>query len=1228
MKLRKRTVSLLLALCMMFSLAAPVFAVGVEEKITAVVRFADGTDADALCAALEALPGVSVRWTYEALFRGAAIEGSESALAAAAECGGVAAVYRSRLWAQPCAEGDPAGTSNSLDVMRGEDIAYNGDGMVVAVIDSGLYVSHEAFQDYGIMENPTLSEEDIEAFVDEGGTDGRYISQKVPFAYDYSGDDRSVHTADSHGTHVTALAVGYSENEDGSRKFSGVAPAAQLLCMKVFPDAANLGADDADILKAMEDAFLLGADVLNLSLGTEGDFMEGSAVGELYKIAIEKIRGAGVIVCCAAGNSGDALTGKQGTVTYPTADFTDYGTAAIPAAYPGATSVGAVNALTSEGGGGIVVNGATIGFVKGVSENEEEVLPDLDSLANRELTYVMVGGLGKKEDFEGLDLTGCVAVVKRGEIYFSEKVQNAAERGAVACLVYNNEAGAIRPAVTGTTIPSALITQAAGVYLAENAENGRGTMTVKPDVVMVSTGAQLSIMEGSSWGATTDLRLLPLLSAPGGSILSAIPGKKDAYGYLSGTSMATPNASGSFAVVMQALAERGITDRKARADAAESLLMSTAALVTDEDGTPLSPRRQGAGVIDLTAALRSRAMIVDPVLELGDGIGNAFAMSFVVKNTSEEDLVFSVDTRVLTDAIGLMGGQAYTTLTPIEITKYMKISGVDDVTVAAGGQHRVRLNITIDSALAETLEEAYSNGFFLDGYVTLTEKSGEKIHAVFMGYRGDWEAAPIIEQVDFRDVMDALTETEGSLDDLSVALGVNMWYNLVYLKGGTAGNEQMLMAGENPYAEVKANDERIAMSTVTSDAHAMAGYGFDIDLYTLRNAAHVIMVVSDRKTGEIYYVDDTKNLPRADFDSTTGLVQNTGWFYWDGTDAGGKPLADGTTVDVEFFAWTESDRVMQSVRAGRDCDMARPETYRWLTGGVYDDRREWHFPLTLDGTAPTVEAKWNETTGEAVLTVNEEEFLAYAKVRTGSGEVIFEESYDGVVRGESYVLTVTVPEGESVLYVMLADYASNTIGYRIELNLEQDDVTRCAMAVFSDVRMSAWYHDAVDCVYENGWMDAADGLTFSPDHGAMRATVVEALYRLAGEPDVSGVELPFTDLVGNEDFIDALKWAYREGIATGYTDTMFAGLASVRRQQLAVMLYRAVKLAGEVTEYDESVLDSFADGAEVSGWAREAMSWAVGEGIFSGDSEENLNPGAMATRAQLAQILMNIYNEN
>lgn len=1228
--IKKRTVSLLLALCMMLSFAAPAFAAGAEEKRCAVVRFEDGADADALCDRLETLPGVSVRWTYEALFKGAAIEGTESALAAAAVCGGVEMMYLSRMWSQPYAVGDRAGSSNSLDVIRGEDLPYDGDGMVIAVIDGGLYVAHEAFRDYGIMDTPALSEEDIDAFVADGGTEGRYISQKIPFVYDYSGRDGSVQTPDNHGTHVSALAVGYSQWADGSVKFRGVAPAAQLLGMKVFPNETKLGADDADILKAMEDAYLLGADVVNLSLGTEGDFMEGSAIGDLYKTSIQTMREAGVVICCAAGNSGDALSNKFGETTLPTADYTDYGTSCVPAAYPGTIGVGAVNALTREGGGGIVVNNKVISYVKGVSENEEEVLPDLDNLVSHKLTYVIVGGLGTKEDFEGLDVAGCVAVVRRGEIYFAEKVNNAAQAGAIACVITNNEPGLVLPSVTGTTIPCVVVSQSAGDYLRKQAENGRGTMTVEPDNRLVSTGEPLSMLSASSWGTTMGLRLYPVLSAPGGAVFSAVSGQKDNYGYLSGTSMATPNASGSFAVLMQALNERGVTNRKERADLAEKLLINTAALVTDENGTPLSPRQQGAGVIDLSAALESRAVITDPILEIGDGLKNTIQLSFAVKNLSEEDLRFTVDTRVLTDRFGLLGDRAYNMLSPMDITQYMSISGSKTVTVKAGKEKPVQLTIRVDGALIETLEEAFSNGFFLEGYVTLTEEAGETVHAAFMGYRGNWSAAPVLEPVDFRNVMDAMAEGDGTVETLADALGVNMWYNLVYLKGGTPGNEQQLMLGQNPYENTASNDKRFAISTADSDAHAMAGYGFDIKLYTLRHAAHVIMVVSNRKTGTIYYVDDTANLPRAVWDIQLGTPSASGWFYWDGTDSTGNPVAEGTRVDVEFFAWTESDLTMQRVYSGRKLDAAYPESYRWLIDGSYDSCREWYFPLTVDGTAPTVEVNRNDSENEIVLSVTEEQFLAYALVQDSTGNVLFEESFAGEDRNESYELHVTIPEGEdeAVLYVTLADYASNTIGYRVELSEESGGTTRCAMAFFADVGKNAWYHEAVDFVYETGLMDALDVRTFAPEWGAARAAVVEAIYRMVGEPDAAEVELPFADVQGGEYFADALRWAWREGIVTGYSEEFFAGVAPVSRQQLAVMLYRTARLEEDLGEFDESVLDRFADGAEVSGWAREAMVWAVSEGIFSGDPAGKLNPQESTSRAQLAQILMNILNDN
>lgn len=1235
MKNAKKTGSLLLALAMIFSLAVPVFAAGVEEKLCAVVKFEDGADRDALCAQLENLPGIRVKWSYEAIFSGVAVEGTESALAAAAECGGVAEVYRSCLWSLPCAEDDPAGTSNSLDVMRSEELAYHGDGMIVAVIDSGFYLSHEAFQDYGIMENPALSREDIDAFTRDGGTEGRYVSQKIPFAYDYNGSDRSVHTRDNHGTHVAALAGGYAEDQNGSVKFKGVASAAQLLCMKVFPDDADLGANDADILKAMDDALLLGADVVNLSLGTEGDFLTDSEIGALYQTSIAALREAGVVVCCAAGNSGNALTGKQSGMLYPTGEFTDYGTACSPAAFEGTVAVGAVNSVKEEVGGGIVVDGVAIGYVKAISENDEEILPDLDDLRGQSLTYVMVGGLGRKSDFEELDLSGCVAVVQRGEIYFTEKVNNAAAAGAVACLICNNEPGAILPAVNGTTIPCVLITQEAGEFMAQHTRDGRGNLVIAPEKMMVSTGESLSMMEQSSWGATSRLGFLATLCAPGGKILSAVTEEKDAYGYLSGTSMATPNASGAFAVLMQALGERGIDDKLQRAMLAEALLQSTATLVTDENGTPLSPRRQGAGVIDLASAIESRVVIENPILELGDGLINTLRISFDVRNLSSEAVELSIDPTVLTDAFGIQDDRRYSMLSPIDITKYTKTDGDDRVImVPPEGNKTVRLNLTVEPELIQTLKETYPNGFFLEGYVALKSEEGDAVHAAFIGYRGDWEAAPVIEQVDFRDLMDAAAEGITDSEELVDALGVNMWYNLAYLTEGSEIDEKELLLGENLWGTTASFDDRIAMPTQNSNAHYMAGDHVSIDLYTLRHAAHVIMVVSDRKTGEVYCVDDTAYLPRADFDEKTGLVINSGKFTWDGTDSNGNSLPDGTQVLVEFFAWTESDTDMQTLYAERNSSMEKPSSYRWLISGLYDNVREWWFPLVIDSTSPEISAKIDDETGKLLLTLKEDEFLAYAAVQDGLGNVYADEVFDSEVRGKDYTIAIDFPEEEpQCIYVVLSDYASNTVGYCVDLSaiLETGtpEIQRCPAAMFQDVNKEAWYHEAVDFVCEAGIMDGTGVSSFAPEAKVSRAAVVDVLYRIAGMPEIGDAAIPFKDVQSHLWYYDALLWAYSEGIITGYDESTVGALVPVSRQQMAVMIYRMEQLRnGHITANTES-LEKFVDGADVAVWAKDAMAWAVSEGLLSGDNNGRLNPNANMSRAEMAQIVMNYYlNKN
>ena len=168
------------------------------------------------------------------------------------------------------------------------DQGYDGDGMVIAVLDSGMRVTHDAFADYGLAQSPALSRADVVAFSRKGGTKGAYLSARIPFAYDYFGRDTDVSTIDDHGSHVAALAAGYVPEAQGACR--GAAPAAQILSMKVFPDGTVGGADDAVILRALEDAWNLGADVVNLSLGTPNGYTQDDVLDGLYCQAFAQMR--------------------------------------------------------------------------------------------------------------------------------------------------------------------------------------------------------------------------------------------------------------------------------------------------------------------------------------------------------------------------------------------------------------------------------------------------------------------------------------------------------------------------------------------------------------------------------------------------------------------------------------------------------------------------------------------------------------------------------------------------------------------------------------------------------------------------------------------------------------------------------------------------------------------------------------------------------------------------
>ena len=1140
---------------------------------------------------------------------------------------------RSRTWTQPDTLTDPYYSSNSLDVMNAENIAYDGDGMVIAVLDSGIKITHEVFYVYGNMDDIRLTAEDIEAFVDAGGTEGRYLSEKTPFAYDYNGQDRSVHTTDEHGTHVSALAVGYVQREDGSVKFRGVASAAQLLCMKVFPDDAEKGASDVDILKAMEDAYLLGADVINLSLGMTDAFLGDEEIGEVYSEVIAQLEAAGIIVSCAVGNFETSLTGKPGDTALPTGGYTDYAAAGAPAIYDGAQAIAAVNAAFYEAGGGILCGDRTILFSEMISQVEGEVLPNIRELAGHEMPYVLIGGVGSEADFAGMDLTGCAAVVPRGEIYFSEKANNAAAAGAAMCIIYNNEPGVILPAADGITIPCVMISQEDGAYLAEQAENGRGVLAVALDRMKVGTGDGLTMFAPSSWGAAPDLRLVPTLSAPGGTILSAGVSANDAYDYLSGTSMAAPNASGAYAVVMQALRERGVDDKVQRAQMAKALLESTAVVLTDESGTPLSPRRQGTGVIDLSAALETDAVIAEPIIEPGDSVNGRFEISFCVRNLSTEEKVFAVDTTVLTDAFVFADGAVRSALAPMDITDDVVISGTRQICIAPLAEKPVTLTLTVPMKTIKSLKEAFPNGFFVEGYVTLTDQEQQSIHATYMGYCGDWEAAPILDSVDYRDVMNACYDYEMGDEQALEALAADMGYNCASLRGASVGTDGALMPGENPWLVTRADDARNAISNAQSDAMIHGGDQLEIELYTVRNAEHLIFVVFDQRTGEIYCVDDRAYLIRSAILESVGAAAPAAQFVWGGTDRDGTPLPNGTAVTVAVYAWLETESQLSEAYDKHLTEIGNGD-YAWLVSGAFEDGLEWSFPLVMDTAAPQVKCRADKG-GMATITATDNEFLAYLAVQDACGNYLAEETYADQRPGTIHIINLALRESSAqTLYVTAADYAGNVVGYEIDTTKTTFGggavMRQCRVAVLEDVETDAWYHEAVDFVIERGLMSVGADLTFSPDQGALRIDVLKMLYDLAGRPQVEpgSVTLPFTDVSASALYRTELEWAYREGIVTGYDDTLFGAYAPVQRAQLAAMLYRAAGAAGEDLTCGDNALSGFADAEMVPEWAVQALGWAAEKGYLAADENGNIASGAYVSRAEYAHLLMMFYRDH
>ncbi|MGM9617041.1 S-layer homology domain-containing protein [Butyricicoccus sp.] len=265
-----------------------------------------------------------------------------------------------------------------------------------------------------------------------------------------------------------------------------------------------------------------------------------------------------------------------------------------------------------------------------------------------------------------------------------------------------------------------------------------------------------------------------------------------------------------------------------------------------------------------------------------------------------------------------------------------------------------------------------------------------------------------------------------------------------------------------------------------------------------------------------------------------------------------------------------------------------------------------------------------ETDGS--VAVNPEGIL-YMTANSSSGS----KYYDLVPRMQSYIAN-RWQEDVPTYSVIDIDEDSFTINtYRTDTDEKIDDTFTIVKneqeeveLPFTDVSKDAWYYDAVAQAYQDKLFLGTSTTTFSPEKNMSRAMFVQVLYNMNGQPKVEGT-LPFTDVKKSDWYYDAVLWAYQNKVTAGVSDTKFAPMHDVTREQTAVLLEKYTAANGKDTSA-RGDLSRYSDADSISTWAKDAVSWAVANKIMVGTDTGKLLPGSNASRAQAAQIMVSYRN--
>ena len=926
-----------------------------------------------------AVPSMKYLKNFTVVFNGFSAEVEAKQVEKIASTSGVKAVYEATEYERPAETPDMVYSKELVQAQQAwNDFGFKGEGMVVGIIDTGIDPSHK---DMILSDNSTgeLTQSEVNTLLEDGFIEnGQFYTAKVPFGYNYMDGNNEIldlgPDASMHGMHVGGTVAANGDEENNGIK--GVAPEAQLLALKVFGNDPLFSSTYGDIyIKAIDDAIKLNADVLNLSLGSPAGYVDEKSPEQQ---AVTRATENGIMVAISSGNSDMYGSGSF----YPYAENQDYGVTGSPGISEDSLSVASFeNSMITAYSFNYQVDGEASGdalYLLANGADPQTLLPGQ--------VEVMDAGLGTAAEFAEKDFTGKVALISRGSNTFVEKGLNAQNAGAFAAIVYNNTSGTINMASDpGISIPFMSTLQSDGLAMKSALDNGQAvTVSFEGNFVEVQNPTAGQMSSFTSWGPTPNLDFKPEITAPGGNIFSTL--NDDKYGLMSGTSMAAPHVAGGSALVLERVDSEFNLTGYDRIQLAKNLLMNTAIPVELNEGEYVSPRRQGAGLMQIANALSTDVVVTNSQTNEGKVAlkeiqNDQFSFTLEAKNYSDQEVTYDVKTQLQIDYPVNAGDGLYVTVPNISnygsyvlSAEEADITAPETVTVPANGTATITVSADL-SDIPDSIRAIYNNGFFVDGFVALTDLNEEitgnvPLSVPFFGFDGGWDDARIFDYFAWDDLTywgyTALADEQG-----------------MFITGGASFDTTRF--GFSPNAD-GVRDKAIPVFSL------------------FRNAKQFKVEVVDSKGKVVRTVRTANNLTKNYISSATALPYTYNTDYgWDGK-INNKAASDGDYI----------------IR---------------LSGVIDYEGAEWQsidFPVKVDTAAPTAEVSFD---GEA-KTVSVSNF---ADAGAGTGVEYWQVQVNGKAVSEKLTTATksfAIPSdlsNKDKITVQIVDAAMNATAYDFQV---------------------------------------------------------------------------------------------------------------------------------------------------------------------------------------------------